>query len=77
VADVTVSDRRAQLLILLNALSRQARRLRRTPTGRRWAIGCWDRVPDWCAQILHRRDAIKRIFGAVVSFGGGLYGLPP
>ena len=72
-----VADRRAQLLTPLKGRSRQPRRLRQMPAGRRWAIGRWDRHPDWCTRILHRRDAIERIFGALVSFGGGLHGLPP
>jgi len=34
-------------------------------------LGCWDR--DWAVH----RDAIERFFGALASFGGGLFGLPP
>lgn len=72
-----VADRRAQLLTPLKGRSRNPGRLRQMPAGRRWAIGRWDRHPNWCTQTLHRRDAIERIFGALVSFGGGLHGLPP
>jgi IS5 family transposase len=72
-----VADRGARLLTPLKGRSRQARGLRRMPLARRRAIGRWDRHPHWCVRILHRRDAIDRVFGAMVSFGGGLHGLPP
>ena len=73
----TVADRGAQLLTPLKGRSRQPKRLRQMPAARRWAIDRWDHAPAWCVRTLHRRDAIERIFGALVSFGGGLHGLPP
>ena len=72
-----VADRGARLLTPLKGRAREAQRLRRLPAARRQAIRRWDRHPAWCLGILHRRDAIDRIFGAMVSFGGGLHGLPP
>ena len=72
-----VADRGGQLLTPLKGPSRQRRRLRQMPAARRWVIQRWDHHSPWCVRTLHQRHAIERIFAALVSFGGGLHGLPP
>ena len=52
------------------------RTLRQMGAARRAAVNAWQKHPALCQLVLHRRDAIERVYSALTCYGGGLGPLP-